>query len=355
MGIEGAELEGVNTGTLLHDIGKLGVPEYVLLKPGRLTAEEFDKIKKHPEIGAAILDPVEFPWPVLPRCQYHHEKWDGTGYPEGLKGEDIPRIARVMAVADVYDALTSSRPYRQAWSHERAIATIRQDSGTHFDPAVVEAFLEVIEDLAPETAADREGAPAPAPGSERGGNPAAAAADTAAARRRPCRRQDPTGRLGAVGAVRGDANGFRPPRSSGDPRHPGPPAGGDLPRNRMPVPVERRRRKQRPGRCARGARGERHQSPFLKRCRTVNAASRSLAALQTQEPYRGPYEMDDLLLDSSVMSPWTALQSALIVPIARPGEPLGTINLYHPEPEAFTPQDQKLLERIAERVAGRAL
>ena len=85
MGLSGNDLEGVNTGALLHDIGKLGVPEYVLLKPGRLTEEEFAKIKKHPEIGAAILDPVEFPWPVLPVVKYHHEKWDGTGYPEGLE------------------------------------------------------------------------------------------------------------------------------------------------------------------------------------------------------------------------------------------------------------------------------
>src|SRR5205807_9893814 len=118
MGLTGAELEGVNTGALLHDIGKLGVPEYVLLKPGRLTEEEFDKIKKHPEIGAAILDPVEFPWPVLPGVKYHHEKWDGTGYPEGPKGLDIPPVARILAVADVYAALTSTRAYRGAGSHE---------------------------------------------------------------------------------------------------------------------------------------------------------------------------------------------------------------------------------------------
>ena len=135
MGLDGDELEGLNTGALLHDIGKLGVPEYVLLKPGRLTDEEFAKIKKHPEIGAAILDPVEFPWPVLPVVKYHHEKWDGTGYPEGLEGEDIPLTARILAVADVYDALTSNRSYRNAWTHERALDVIqRRTPGTHFDP-----------------------------------------------------------------------------------------------------------------------------------------------------------------------------------------------------------------------------
>ena len=127
--LTGDELEGVNTGALLHDIGKLGVPEYVLLKPGKLTEEEFDKIKKHPEIGAAILDPVDFPWPVLPGVKYHHERWDGTGYPEGLSGDNIPLVARILAVADVYDALTSTRAYRGAWTHERAIEVIRRTPG----------------------------------------------------------------------------------------------------------------------------------------------------------------------------------------------------------------------------------
>ena len=98
MEIQGDELKAIETGALLHDIGKLGVPEYVLLKPGRLTEDEFAKIKEHPNIGADILDPVKFPWPVLPVVKYHHERYDGTGYPEGLKGEAIPLTARVWAV-----------------------------------------------------------------------------------------------------------------------------------------------------------------------------------------------------------------------------------------------------------------
>ena len=91
------DVEAVNTGALLHDIGKLGVPDYVLLKPGRLTDEEFAKIKRHPEIGAAILENVKFPWPVLPVVRCHHERWDGGGYPNGLKGEEIPLTARILA------------------------------------------------------------------------------------------------------------------------------------------------------------------------------------------------------------------------------------------------------------------
>ena len=97
MGVDGIEMEAINNGALLHDIGKLGVPEYVLLKPGRLTDEEFAKIKEHPQIGADILHAVDFPWPVLPVVRSHHEKWDGSGYPDGLKGEEIPRTARILA------------------------------------------------------------------------------------------------------------------------------------------------------------------------------------------------------------------------------------------------------------------
>jgi putative nucleotidyltransferase with HDIG domain len=134
MGLRGDDLTAIETSALLHDIGKLGVPEYVLLKPGRLTDEEFAKIKEHPRIGADILDPVPFPWPVLPGVKHHHERWDGKGYPDGLKGEGIPLQGRILAVADVYDALTSQRSYRNAWTHEKAVAEIRAGAGTLFDP-----------------------------------------------------------------------------------------------------------------------------------------------------------------------------------------------------------------------------
>ena len=163
MGMAGDDLDGLATGALLHDIGKLGVPEYVLLKPGRLTEEEFDKIKKHPEIGAAILDPVSFPWPVLPVVQHHHERWDGTGYPDGLAGEAIPLTARILAVGDVYDALTTNRSYRQAWTHERALALIQEKSGVHFDPVVVEAFVQVIDGVLEEMRPEAPAALPPSP------------------------------------------------------------------------------------------------------------------------------------------------------------------------------------------------
>lgn len=155
--VDGAELEGLKTAALLHDIGKLGIPEYILLKPGKLTPEEFETIKQHPQIGAEILADIHFPWPVLPGVQFHHERWDGTGYPQGLTGEAIPFQARLLAVADVYDALTSNRSYREAWDHRRAVETIRAGAGAHFDPQVVEAFLRVIDGVVEEMARHGEG------------------------------------------------------------------------------------------------------------------------------------------------------------------------------------------------------
>ncbi len=140
IGLEGDQLRAIEVGAALHDIGKIAIPEHILNKPGRLNAEEFEVIKRHAEMGARILQPVHFPYPVMGVVRSHHEKWDGTGYPDALAGEDIPLGGRILAVADVYDALTSDRPYRESWEHQRAADYLTQQSGIHFDPVVVEAF-----------------------------------------------------------------------------------------------------------------------------------------------------------------------------------------------------------------------
>ena len=138
----------------MHDIGKVGIPDSILQKPGRLTPEEFEFMKKHTNIGGDTIEAVlkEFPHARYLRVAYdiamsHHEKWDGSGYPRGLCGEDIPVSARVMAVADVYDALTSKRVYKDAFSHEKTCEIILNDSGTHFDPVIIDSFLEVAEEF----------------------------------------------------------------------------------------------------------------------------------------------------------------------------------------------------------------
>jgi PAS domain S-box-containing protein len=134
----------IRWGALLHDIGKMGVPDQILLKPGALTEEEWVQMRHHPQYAYDLLKPIAFLTPALDIPYCHHEKWNGTGYPRGLKGEEIPLVARIFAVVDVYDALTSDRPYRLALPKEKALYHIRSLAGTHFDPQVVDAFLKMI-------------------------------------------------------------------------------------------------------------------------------------------------------------------------------------------------------------------
>jgi len=128
---------------LLHDIGKIGIPDAILLKPDKLSEPEWEQMRKHSELGGRILPAVPFFRDVAQIVRAHHEKFDGTGYPHGLAGKDIPRGARIFAVADVFDALTSARPYKQPFTYEEARSTIQEESASHFDPEAVEAFLRV--------------------------------------------------------------------------------------------------------------------------------------------------------------------------------------------------------------------
>jgi PAS domain S-box-containing protein len=146
MGIRDSELLQMRRGALLHDIGKMGLPDSVLLKPGQLTDEEWVLMRQHPQLAFEMLSPIGYLRPALSIPGCHHEKWDGTGYPRGLKGEQIPLEARIFAVVDVWDALTSDRPYRKAWTVEQALHYIREQAGHHFDPQAVELFLRVLND-----------------------------------------------------------------------------------------------------------------------------------------------------------------------------------------------------------------
>jgi PAS domain S-box-containing protein len=141
MGMGDAELVHVRRGALLHDIGKLGVPDEILFKPGSLSEEEWSIMRRHPVVANELISPIPFLRKALDIPYYHHEKWDGSGYPMGLKGEQIPLTARIFAVVDVWDALNSDRPYRQAWPREEALEHIRSQAGKHFDPRVAEVFL----------------------------------------------------------------------------------------------------------------------------------------------------------------------------------------------------------------------
>jgi diguanylate cyclase (GGDEF)-like protein/putative nucleotidyltransferase with HDIG domain len=150
LGMPDSEIQGVKTAALLHDIGKLAVPEHILSKPGPLTQEEFQKIRVHPQVGAEIISAVPFPYPVAPLILSHHERWDGKGYPQGLKGEEIPLGARILSVVDYFDALTSDRPYHKAMTHDAALALLNQECSKALDPTVVQTFIKMLPQLAQE-------------------------------------------------------------------------------------------------------------------------------------------------------------------------------------------------------------
>jgi diguanylate cyclase (GGDEF)-like protein len=152
LGMSADETDAVLLAALLHDVGKLAVPEYILSKPGPLTQEEFQKIRIHPQVGAAIISGAPLPYPVAPLILSHHERFDGKGYPSGLKGEQIPLGARILSVVDYFDALTSDRPYHKAMTYDAAVALLRRESGGALDPHVVEAFIRIYPKLATEAA-----------------------------------------------------------------------------------------------------------------------------------------------------------------------------------------------------------
>lgn len=333
MGLEGIELEAVNTGALLHDIGKLGVPEYVLLKPGRLTDDEFDKIKKHPEIGAAILDPVEFPWPVLPVVRHHHEKFDGTGYPDGLAGEDIPLTARIMAVADVYDALTSTRSYRKGWSHEKAKESIINDAGTHFDPLVVEAFKVIIDNVVAKMAFNGEGPLAPRAAPELSDKAGLAAREISRASSELWALYEVAQSLSTSLGVQETVNILAHKLEAIFP---------DASTSFLLKETD----------------GSLHviaaaglNRDYMLGAYTFKAGTASVNVLEQMGSYIGEFDAEDLMLMTSEYEPWHNVQTSLIVPIIYQGEALGTINLYHQQNDAFSDHDKDLLEMIAERSA----
>ncbi len=150
LGVSNTEqIKAIEAAALLHDMGKLGIPEHILNKPGKLTTAEFDKMKRHADIGADLLSSIKFPYPVVPIVRHHHESWDGSGYPTGISGTDIPLGARILSVVDCFDALTSDRPYRPRLSNEEAFTILRQRRGSMYDPLVVDTFISSYDIIAP--------------------------------------------------------------------------------------------------------------------------------------------------------------------------------------------------------------
>jgi diguanylate cyclase (GGDEF)-like protein/putative nucleotidyltransferase with HDIG domain len=159
LGLGPDQIQALEAAALLHDIGKLGVPEYIINKPGRLTKEEFERMKVHPVVGAEILECVQFPYPVVPIVRSHHEKWDGSGYPDGLKGEEIPVGARILSAVDSLDALLSERQYRRAVSLPEALEVLVAEAGSNFDPKVVQVLVGKSAELEQKARAEAENTP----------------------------------------------------------------------------------------------------------------------------------------------------------------------------------------------------
>ena len=145
IGVAEEEIIHIRRGVLLHDIGKMGIPDHILLKPGSLTEGEWEIMQKHPQYAYDMLSPIDFLSPAIDIPYCHHERWNGEGYPRGLKGGDIPLGARIFSVVDVWDALLSDRPYRKRWSRNKAKQYIRSQAGITFDPKIVDVFLNLIE------------------------------------------------------------------------------------------------------------------------------------------------------------------------------------------------------------------
>lgn len=339
LGLTGDDLQAIETGALLHDVGKLGIPEHILGKPGKLTDEEFAIIKKHPDLGAKILNPVHFPWPVMGAVRSHHERWDGTGYPDGLRGEDIPLQGRILAVADVYDALTSDRSYREGWPHERAIDYIRANAGSHFDPMIVQAFLAVVE-------------------------------------RSPQFREDKSLQTDALSATRAAAADTRDAVTEGINRASFESTSLYEISQTVSVTLDLHETLSllagkinnifNASACVLFLSGENGilqarravglNEAYFHGATTLVGKGMTGQAVENGEGVIGDYQRDDLLLSSSsaATAPWMPLEACLIAPLFADNRVVGTINLYHERAGAFDTEDLRVLMVVSAQ-AGRAI
>jgi diguanylate cyclase (GGDEF)-like protein/putative nucleotidyltransferase with HDIG domain len=326
MGLSTAEVRAIETGAALHDIGKIAIPEHVLNKPGRLTAEEFALIQRHPELGARILEPVQFPEAVIGAVRNHHEKWDGSGYPDRLAGEEIPLSGRILAVADVYDALTSDRPYRPGWTHERAVGLIEEESGKHFDPKIVVEFLDVMESQ---------------PQLRAGSEEARLRARERSALVRKINRAS-FGYLASfeISQVLSTARGLSELEQS---------------------LTERLRNVFRASSCLLLREDESKairvcsaagvNAPYFQGARADRSTGATRAAMEGGEAFLGEYDTTDLLLNAAVGA-WAPLRTAMIVPlVAESGAVIGTINLYHEEEGVFDAEDLRVFQTACAQAA----
>jgi diguanylate cyclase (GGDEF)-like protein/putative nucleotidyltransferase with HDIG domain len=335
------EVQGIRTAALLHDIGKLAVPEHILSKPGPLTTEEFARMKAHPQVGAEILSAVPFPFPVASTIQCHHERWDGKGYPAGLAGETIPIGARILAVVDHFDALTSHRSSHEALSTDDALAVLKSEAGQAFDPRVVDAFVEHLPRLDEEARHHTEPtrmlsfsaaglAPAPVDPEP---SPKRAFQDIALAHREIYALYEIAQSMGTslgvadtMALISSKLTSLVPFTACALFLHE---EAGDLLRCRFST----------------GTDAERLQSLAIKNGQgLVGWVGRNLRPLVNARPSAD--------LQAGGIDDETSLQSALVCPLVFEGRLIGALALYDTEPGQFTDDHRRLLERVAEQAAA---
>jgi diguanylate cyclase (GGDEF)-like protein/putative nucleotidyltransferase with HDIG domain len=321
LGLSEADVQAIEIGAALHDVGKLGIPEHILNKPGRLTDDEFTLVKKHAEIGARILEPVNFPGPVMGVVKHHHEKWDGSGYPDGLVGQDIPLGGRILAVADVYDALTSDRPYREGWTHERALLHIQDTTGTHFDPSVVAAFEQVIIEN-PSLAAVTV-------------RPDAVSTEVATAINRA------SFEYTAIFEVSQVLSTIRDVRETTD---------MIAERIRILFQADTCAIILRSGSIARAVSVSGMNSDFFNAARIDRKSGPTFKTIESGVGFVGDYDSTDLMLQAATAA-WFVPRTAIVAPMEVNGRVVGTINLYHQRVGGFDDEDLRILTNVGGFVA----
>lgn len=322
-----SERDGIRIAALVHDVGKLGVPDYIMLKPGPLDPDEFSKMRNHTSIGARILEKVDCQWDIVNMVRHHHENFDGTGYPDGIPGEQIPLGSRIISVAEVYDALVSDRCYKEGWLHQDAVDYITKLSGTHFDPGVVTAFLSAAGRVAGLYEAPR-------------GHDRDACVD------RTCAAADEIAR-----ANQELVSLFEITQS----------LSSTLELDEvLGLLTQRTRRLLQAATCVVFLPDEKHPGHLMARATAGRQAELVGSALvtvgtghtgvcyQESKPYAGEYGPDDL---SGCDELAQHLKFCMIAPITSYGEVLGTINVYNDSPTAFTGDDLHTLTSVADRAA----
>jgi len=330
-------LQALEAAALLHDTGKIAVPEHILNKPGKLTPAEFEKMKLHAPIGAEILSSIDFPYPVVPIVRHHHENWDGTGYPDGLKGTEIPLGARILSVVDCFDALTSDRPYRRRMTDEDALKIVTDRRGTMYDPVIVDAFVKSYKDIMPATEESahpvaralgdaREAVRQPLPAAEPS-NADAPVPDEVLAVTSLARAVAGEAALGDVGALAWMMIRNVVPSAS------------------MALFVTDDRQDAVAVGYAAGA-----HAALLRRVRKPRGAGISGWASATRRGVLNAEAALDLGPDAGTLSP--PLRSALAVPLTHEGSCVGVLALYASTPNAFSEDQLRLLELLAPSFAA---